>query len=75
LGDLYRELAFASPMAVVDLPGHVLAASVANTRGLPKPAPEFLHLDDGCRVEVRPRAPGAPVASLKRRSTIAAASA
>jgi len=50
VGDLFAEFAFDLNMAVIDLPGHVLADSVANSRNAPKPAPTFLHLDDGCRV-------------------------
>lgn len=52
LGDLYDEFAFDCKQCVVTVPGHVLAASVANTRAMAKPAPNFLHLDADCTVEV-----------------------
>lgn len=50
LGDLYREMAFPTHQAVIWVPGHVIADSVANTRSAPKPAPNFLHLDADCVV-------------------------
>ena len=34
------------------LPGRIIAESVANSRGAPKPAPIFLHLDADAKVVV-----------------------
>jgi 2',3'-cyclic-nucleotide 2'-phosphodiesterase (5'-nucleotidase family) len=53
IGDLFNELAFETHQAIIELPGHIIADSVANTRALPKPAPNFLHLDSECVVEQR----------------------
>lgn len=49
LGNLYAELAFECPQAVIELPGHVIQESVKNSRETPKPAPNFLHADDGVK--------------------------
>ncbi|KAG8466374.1 hypothetical protein KFE25_002130 [Diacronema lutheri] len=45
MSHLYAELAFPTALAIVDMPGRVLAESVRWARARPKPAPEFLHLD------------------------------
>jgi len=47
MADLYAELAFDCHQAVIQLPGHIIAESIHNTRNLPKPAPNFLHADSG----------------------------
>ncbi len=36
---------------MIQLKGSVIAESVASSRRAPKPAPNFLHLDDGCVVD------------------------
>ncbi len=50
LGDLYKELKFEIPMALVSLPGWVIEDSVRNTRSATKPAAQLLNLDDACVV-------------------------
>lgn len=47
MGDLYKELAYETEMALVRLPGWVIADSIRNTRSSEKPAPGFLHCDLG----------------------------
>lgn len=49
LGDLFSELAFECELALVPLPGRVLAESVRSTRSRPTPNPTFLHLDEDAR--------------------------
>lgn len=44
-GDLMREFAFDTHMAIVDLPGHVIADSVIGSRAGDSSRPFFLHLD------------------------------
>eukprot|EP00930_Biecheleria_cincta_P075283 TRINITY_DN62451_c0_g1_i1.p1 TRINITY_DN62451_c0_g1~~TRINITY_DN62451_c0_g1_i1.p1 ORF type:complete len:599 (+),score=95.32 TRINITY_DN62451_c0_g1_i1:74-1798(+) len=44
-GDLMREFAFDTHMAIVDLPGHVIADSVIGSRAGDGARPFFLHLD------------------------------
>eukprot|EP00413_Alexandrium_margalefii_P005973 CAMPEP_0204513400 /NCGR_PEP_ID=MMETSP0661-20131031/1485_1 /ASSEMBLY_ACC=CAM_ASM_000606 /TAXON_ID=109239 /ORGANISM="Alexandrium margalefi, Strain AMGDE01CS-322" /LENGTH=208 /DNA_ID=CAMNT_0051518573 /DNA_START=55 /DNA_END=681 /DNA_ORIENTATION=+ len=51
MGDLFAELAFGTEMAVIELPGHIIAESVKSTRDLEKPAPNFLHCDSGVTVD------------------------
>ena len=48
-GDLMKEFAFECEMAVVQLPGRVLAASFRATRAGEGAKPGFLHADDGAR--------------------------
>jgi hypothetical protein len=51
LSSSYLFFCFKFQFAVIDLPGSVLAQSVANSRSFyPKPSPNFLHLDSGCTV-------------------------
>jgi 2',3'-cyclic-nucleotide 2'-phosphodiesterase (5'-nucleotidase family) len=50
MGDLFKEFAFDAHQALIPLKGSVIAESVLNTRSAPKPAPNFLQLDDGCEV-------------------------
>ena len=45
MGDLYAEFAFLTRIAVVRVPGSVLAATVRACRAAPTPNPSFLHLD------------------------------
>lgn len=65
IGDLFAEFAFPTELAVVSLPGWVIADSIAWSRARPTPAPEFLHADQG--VEFAPdgrtvtRVNGAPL--------------
>lgn len=48
-GDLMKEFAFDLEMAVIELPGRVIAESIKNTRSTPeKEAPNYLHADSDC---------------------------
>lgn len=47
MGDLFGEFAFEGPMAVIPLLGSIIQESTTNTRSAPKPAPNFLHFDEG----------------------------
>mmetsp|Transcript_52204 Transcript_52204/g.124943 ORF Transcript_52204/g.124943 Transcript_52204/m.124943 type:complete len:572 (-) Transcript_52204:135-1850(-) len=51
LGDLYKELAFDEPFAVVTMTGSILAEAVKQSRAGTLERPGFLHLDDGCYVD------------------------
>ena len=51
MGDLFAEFAFDGPMAIILVKGSILQASTANTRNAPKPAPDFLHFDEGVVIE------------------------
>ena len=59
IGDLFNEFAFDCDQAVIQLPGHIISESVLNSRASPKPAPNFIHLDNDCVVETRSGTPGA----------------
>jgi 2',3'-cyclic-nucleotide 2'-phosphodiesterase (5'-nucleotidase family) len=50
VGGLFQELAFDCHQAVVKIPGNIISESVKSSRTTPKPAPNFLHLDSGCKV-------------------------
>ena len=54
MGDLFQEFAFDCHQAIIKVPGHIIAASIQSTRSAPKPAANFLHLDDGCKVQFIP---------------------
>ena len=54
MGDLFSEFAFDCHQAIIDVPGRIIVASVQSTRSAPKPAANFLHLDDGCVVQYTP---------------------
>jgi len=47
-GDLMKELAFDTQMAIVKLPGKVVAETIKNTRTPEGTKPFFLHCDMGC---------------------------
>lgn len=51
MGDLYKEFGFDTNMAVIDVQGQILAESIMNSRSAPKPAPNFLHADDGVHID------------------------
>lgn len=51
MGDLFGEFAFEGPFCVIPLKGEIVQQSTFNTRGAPKPAPNFLHFSDGVVVE------------------------
>lgn len=51
LGSLFAELAFDPPMAVVQLPGSVLAAAIRASRNGEGEKPGFLHADGGVEVD------------------------
>jgi 2',3'-cyclic-nucleotide 2'-phosphodiesterase (5'-nucleotidase family) len=51
IGDLYKEFGFETPQAVIQLPGHIIAESIYNSRTAPKPAPNFLHVDGDAKVD------------------------
>lgn len=53
IGDLFNEFAFDCNQAVIELPGHIISQSVFNSRVSAKPAPNFVHLDGDCIVELR----------------------
>lgn len=48
-GDLMKELAFDTQMAIVSLPGHVVADTIKNTRTPEGTKPFFLHCDMDCK--------------------------
>lgn len=48
--DVYHEFPFKSYQIVADIPGHIIADTIHNSRAAPKPAPGFIHLDDDCEV-------------------------
>jgi len=50
-GDLMKEFAFDTQMAIVDLPGNVVAETIKNTRTPEGTKPFFLHCDMGCEFE------------------------
>jgi len=50
MGNLYKEFGFETQIAIIPLTGKIIADSIVSSRSAPKPAPNFLHLDDGCRV-------------------------
>jgi len=50
MADLYAEFAFSMEMAVIPLPGSIIAESIKASRISPKPAPNFLHVDDAAEV-------------------------
>eukprot|EP00927_Polykrikos_kofoidii_P076574 TRINITY_DN73646_c0_g1_i1.p1 TRINITY_DN73646_c0_g1~~TRINITY_DN73646_c0_g1_i1.p1 ORF type:complete len:614 (+),score=95.94 TRINITY_DN73646_c0_g1_i1:99-1940(+) len=48
-GGLMKEIAFGTEMAIIKLPGKIIAESIANTRSTPeKEAPNYLHADSEC---------------------------
>lgn len=51
LGHLYSELAFPTELAVVELPGSVIAECIRWTRTRPTPAPELMHADLGVEID------------------------
>ena len=51
MGDLFKEIAFECHQAIIDVPGHIIAESIKNTRTMAKPAPNFLHVDEGVKVD------------------------
>jgi len=50
MGNLFNEFAFDCELAIVDLPGSVIQASIKETREAPKPAPHFLHFDTDAKM-------------------------
>jgi hypothetical protein len=46
LGDLFSELAFDCELAIIKLPGGIIADSITSTRARKTPNPTFLHLDE-----------------------------
>jgi 2',3'-cyclic-nucleotide 2'-phosphodiesterase (5'-nucleotidase family) len=54
MGHLFKEFAFPTQMAVVQLPGRLIAEAVRHTRSGPKPAPNFLHCDSGVVITAEP---------------------
>lgn len=50
MGDLFKEIAFECHQAIIDVPGHIIAESIKNTRTMAKPAPNFLHTDEGVKI-------------------------
>lgn len=55
LGDLYAEFGFDTQQAIIELPGDVLAASIANSRHGEGEKPNYLHADDGCAFDAAHR--------------------
>jgi 2',3'-cyclic-nucleotide 2'-phosphodiesterase (5'-nucleotidase family) len=53
MGDLFNELPFDDKLWFTDVPGHIIAESIAATREAPKPNPSFIQLDLDCSVEVQ----------------------
>jgi len=50
MGDLYKEFGFETAMAIIPLPGKIIAESIKSSREASKPAPNFLHVDDEAAV-------------------------
>jgi len=51
MGDLYKEFGFDTHVAVIELPGKIIAETIGSSRTTPKPAPNFLHADDGVEID------------------------
>jgi len=51
MGDLFGEFAFEGPFCVIPLDGETIQQSTTNTRGAPKPAPNFLHFSGNVEVD------------------------
>eukprot|EP00900_Chrysochromulina_parva_P000867 jgi/Chrpa1/10781/Chrysochromulina_OHIO_Genome00022394-RA len=51
MGDLFAEFAFEGPFAIIPLKGSIIQESTSNTRNMAKPAPNFLHYDEGVVID------------------------